>query len=96
MNIHELRTKYREKILAIAEMNNVASVKIFGSVARGDAREDSDVDFLVELKPGAQGLDLGGFYSDVEDLLGKKIHVLTRNSISDHIKDNVYKDVISL
>lgn len=62
----------RTKILETARRRGVRNVRVFGSVARGDERENSDVDLLVELEPARSLFDLGGFLMDVQDLLGRK------------------------
>ena len=76
MQLDELRTKYKPAILAIAEKHHAENVRVFGSVVHGNAKEDSDVDFLVHLKPGADLMDLGGLFYDLEVLLGCKVDVV--------------------
>lgn len=71
----DLRAR-REELLAIAARHGAGHVRVFGSVARGDARPDSDVDFLVEFEPGRTVLDLSGLILDLEDTLGRKVDVV--------------------
>ncbi len=66
----------RDEILEVAASNRAGNVRVFGSVARGEARPDSDVDFLVEFEPGASLLDLSGLHLDLEELLGRPVHVV--------------------
>jgi uncharacterized protein len=66
----------REELLAVAQAHGASSLRIFGSVARGDARPDSDVDFLVELEPGRNLLDLSGLILDLQDALGHEVDVV--------------------
>jgi predicted nucleotidyltransferase len=80
MTMAQLR-EYREEILGIARERGITSVQVFGSVARGDARPDSDVDFLVEVEPGRSLLDLGGFLDEVEELLGRPVHVVSTGGL---------------
>ena len=60
MDIAELLEKKKEEILRIAARHGARNVRVFGSVARGEARPDSDVDFLVDMEPGRSLLDMGG------------------------------------
>ncbi|MFT6220039.1 MAG: putative nucleotidyltransferase [Rickettsiales bacterium] len=96
MNIEQLRTKYRDSILQIAEDRNIEDIRIFGSVARGDNDVKSDIDFLVHLNSEADLLDLSGFGLDVEELLKCKIDVVPDNSIHWSIKDKILKEAITL
>ena len=75
MTLAALRDR-RNQLLAIAASHGAQRVRVFGSVARGDARPDSDVDFLVELEPGRTVLDLSGLILDLEEALGRKVHVV--------------------
>ena len=76
MQLEELRTKYKPAILAIAERHHAENIRVFGSVLYGTAKEDSDIDFLVHLKPGADLMDLGGLFYELEELLGCKVDVV--------------------
>jgi predicted nucleotidyltransferase len=64
MGIDEILKDKRDEILRIAALRGAHHVRVFGSVARGDARPDSDVDFLVEMEPGRSLMDLGGLLMD--------------------------------
>jgi len=70
MQLEELRRKYRELILALADKYQAGNVRIFGSVARGDAKDSSDIDILVRFKPGASLLDEAGLERELKQLLG--------------------------
>jgi predicted nucleotidyltransferase len=70
-----LRAK-RKEILQIAASHGASNVRVFGSVARGQARPDSDVDFLVEFGPGRTVLDLSGLILDLEESVGRKADVV--------------------
>ncbi|MGH3807467.1 MAG: nucleotidyltransferase family protein, partial [Pseudonocardiaceae bacterium] len=61
---------HREAIMLLARRHGAHGVRVFGSVARGDARMGSDVDFLVDMEVGRSLLDLGGFLMDLQNLLG--------------------------
>ena len=68
----------RDKIRPICEKYKVEKVWLFGSYARGEAREDSDVDFYVKTAKEMRFLELGGLYADLEEVLGKEVDMITR------------------
>ncbi|MFQ4134712.1 nucleotidyltransferase family protein [Nodosilinea sp. PGN35] len=86
----------RAKILALAEKYGASNVRVFGSVARGEAQEDSDVDFLIDLEPGRSLLDHIGFKQELEDLLGRSVDVAESITLHDLIRDRVLRDAIAL
>ena len=86
----------REEILRIAAQHGARSVRIFGSVARGEAREDSDVDLLVEMAPERSLLDIIAIQQDLEDLLGRKVQVLTEAAVSPYFREAVLKEAVEL
>ncbi len=90
-----LRTK-REDILSIAAQYGAYNVRIFGSVARGEADEKSDIDFLVNMESGRSLFDLGGLLSDLEDLLGCNVDVVTEDGLRDRIRNRVLNEAIAL
>jgi len=73
----------------------IAQVRdVFGSVARGDDRPDSDVDLLVELGPGPMGLiEYIGFIHKLEDILGKKVDLVTEGNINKHLEPYIRPDI---
>ena len=73
MTLHELRDQRREEILQVAANHGARSVRVFGSVARGDSEEKSDVDFLVELEPGRTLFDLSGLLLDLESFVSASL-----------------------
>jgi predicted nucleotidyltransferase len=86
----------REEILQIAASHGARSVRVFGSLARGDARPDSDVDLLVKLDPGRSLLDIIAIKQDLEDLLGRNVDVVTEAAVSPYIRDQVLREAASL
>jgi predicted nucleotidyltransferase len=90
-----LRTK-RDDILRIAAQYGAYNVRIFGSVARGEADEKSDIDLLVNMEPGRSLFDLGGLLSDLEDLLGCNVDVVTEDGLRDRIRNRVLNEAIAL
>jgi len=86
----------RMDILQIATSHGARTVRIFGSMARGEAGPDSDVDILVNLNPGRSLLDIVAMKQDLEDLLGRKVDVVTEAAISPYIREQVLKEAIKL
>ena len=87
--MHTLIEHHRAEILALAERHGVRDVRVFGSMARGDADDSSDVDLLVSLPPERTGLALGGLLMDVQDLLGRRVDVVTEASLHPAFRDRV-------
>lgn len=75
MRIEEL-TYYKDQIYRIAAKYQITKVYMFGSVARGESKDTSDLDFLIEMKDGASALGVGGFQYEVQQLLGINIDVI--------------------
>ena len=92
MDIAELLEAKKEEILRIAAKHGARNVRIFGSVARGEARPDSDVDFLVDMEPGRTLFDMGGLLMDLRDLLGLEVDVVTEHGLKPRIRERVLKE----
>jgi uncharacterized protein len=90
-----LRQK-REEILRIAAKHGAHNVRVFGSVARGEAEEDSDIDFLVEFEPGRSLLDQAGLVLDLEELLGRKADVVTEGGLYWLLRRRILKEARAL
>ncbi len=90
-----LRAK-RADILILAERHGASNVRIFGSVARGDASSDSDVDVLVDLQPGRSLFDLGAFLEELKALLGCRVDVVTEKGLRARIRNRVLQEAIPL
>ena len=84
------------EIEQLANKYGIQSVRIYGSVARGCADEDSDVDLLVEAKDGTSLLSLGGFQVEMERLLGRKVDVSTLGGLKKRIRDRAMKEAVAL
>ncbi len=86
----------REAILQLARRHGARDVRVFGSVARGDAGEGSDVDFLVDMEAGRSLLDLGGLLMDLQDLLGGSVDVVTPASLRERVLARVLREAVPL
>ena len=91
MDVKELGER-RNEILEIAARHGAHNVRIFGSVARGEAGPDSDVDFLVDIESGRSLLDLGGLLMDLRDLLGREVDVVSEAGLRTRIRQRVLSE----
>lgn len=96
MGIEEIVRGKRNEILEIARRHGADQVRIFGSVARGEARADSDVDFLVRPGPKTSAWFPAGLVLDLEDLLGRKVDVLTEGALHWYIRDRILSEAVPL
>ena len=96
MNQRDHLKRKRAEILQIAERHGAKNVRVFGSVARGEADEQSDIDFLVDMEPGRSLLDLGGLWSDLNSLLGVKVDLVTEKGLKQRIRERVLKEAVPL
>ncbi|MGA2914775.1 MAG: nucleotidyltransferase family protein [Sedimentisphaerales bacterium] len=92
MGTEEIIGKQREQILALAAKRGAFNVRVFGSVARGEANPNSDVDFLVDMEDGRSLFDLGGLLMDLQELLHRKVDVVTEPGLHWYIKDKVIRE----
>jgi predicted nucleotidyltransferase len=96
MTLHELGADKRAAILAIAARHGVTSVRLFGSFARGQAREDSDLDLLIEAGPQTPPWFPGGLLADLEDELGRRVDVAEEKTLHPLIRERVLQEAIPL
>ena len=96
MPLKELIQARREDILRTASQHGAYNVRVFGSVARGNADEQSDLDLLVDMEPGRSLFDLGGLLVDLEELLGCSVDVVTEKGLRDRIRGRVLQEAIPL
>jgi len=94
MGVAERLRERREEILEIAASHGAHNVRIFGSVARGDDRPESDVDILVDLEPGRSLFDLGGLLMDLQELLQCSVDVVTVEGLRDRIRERVMREAV--
>ena len=96
MGYEELLKEQRVQILDIAARHGARNVRIFGSVARGQADEASDLDFLVEMDAGRSLFDLGGLQFELEAVLGRRVDVVTERGLKSRIRSRVLQEAIPL
>lgn len=96
MKLQELLKEKREEILRIAAKYGARNIRLFGSVARGEADDVSDIDFLVEMEPGKSLFDLGGLQFELESLLGCRVDVVTERGLKARIRERVLHEAVLL
>jgi len=96
MGIDEVLKAKRAEILRIAAQHGARNVRVFGSVVRGEATPESDLDVLVDLEPGRSLLDHAGLLVDLEKLLGRKVDVVTERGLRAQVRDRVLKEAVPL
>lgn len=90
--MHPLIQTHRKELLALAERHGLRNVRLFGSMARDDWNDASDVDLLVTLAPGTTGLALGGMLVDAQDLLRRRVTVVTEAGLHPAIRERVLRE----
>lgn len=88
--------QYRAEILSLALRHGAKNVRVFGSLARGEGRDDSDLDLLVTLGEGRSLLDLVGLKQDLEDLVHRPVDVVTEAALSPYLREQVLAEAIAL
>lgn len=96
MQLDELRSKYREPILAIASKYHAGNVRVFGSVARGQKNPHHDIDILVSFLPGASLLDEAGLNRELNQLLHEPVDVIGDDTIREEFKPFIMNEAIPL
>jgi predicted nucleotidyltransferase len=96
MGIREIIAGNRDLVLHIAESHGARNVRVFGSVARGDATPDSDVDLLVDAGPVTSPWFPGGLVMDLEGLLGRRVDVVTERGLMPALREQVPGEAVPL
>ena len=96
VTLDTLRTGQRDEIFGRARRRGAHNLRVFGSVARGEANEGSDLDLLVEWEPGRSLLDHAGLVQDLQELLGMKVHVGTEKSLHWYVRDRILREATPL
>ena len=96
MTIEEAVNIKREEIKRIAEQHGATNVRLFGSVARGEAQEDSDIDLLVDVTAQTSSWFPIGLILDLEKLLGRRVEVVTERALNIDLRENVLREAVPL
>ena len=96
MGIAALLTEKRDEILRIAEHHGAYNVRVFGSMARGDAGPASDVDLLVDVRPDHSAFFPGGLVADLADLLGRRVDVVEPAGLHWYLRDTILHEAVPL
>jgi predicted nucleotidyltransferase len=96
MTLEELLHVKREEILKVCAKYGARNVRVFGSVARGEADEQSDLDLIVDFEPGRSLLDHAGLWLELQELVGVKVDVVSSHSIKPRIRERVLQEAVPL
>ncbi|MEW6352567.1 MAG: nucleotidyltransferase family protein [Thermodesulfobacteriota bacterium] len=96
MAIDELVREKREEILRLAAKYGARNVRVFGSVARGEATPESDVDLLVNFEPGTTLIDHSALMRELTNLLGLDVQVVSERGLRPRVKERVMRDAVPL
>ena len=96
LTLRELVDQRREEIRAIVSRHHGRSVALFGSVARGDDQQGSDLDFIVEFEPGTRAFELLLLGADLEEALGVPVDVATPESLRVEVREEVLAEAVPL
>lgn len=96
MDIREIIQEKRDEICAIADRHGAYNVRIFGSVVRGEAGPDSDIDFLIDAGPATSSWFPAGLILDLQEILGRRVEVVTEKALNPFIRDYVLREAVAL
>ena len=96
MRIEETIEARRSEIRRIAEQHGASNVRVFGSVARGEAKPESDVDLLVDVTSQTSSWFPAGLILDLEKLLGRRVEIVTEKALREDLREHVLREAIPL
>jgi uncharacterized protein len=96
VSLQELRRERRAAIIDLARRHGARNIRVYGSVARGQANDGSDLDLLVEWEPDRSLLDVVGLKQDLEDLLGVTVDIGSERGLHWFIRDEVLREAVPL
>ncbi len=96
MKIEEAVKNKREEIRRIAERHGATNIRLFGSVARGEAKDESDIDLLVDVTPQTSSWFPIGLILDLENLLGRRVEVVTERALNKDLRERVLREAVPL
>jgi len=86
----------RDIIIRIARAHGARNVRVFGSHARGDSGPESDLDLIIELEPDRSLLDLIAIKLEIEDLVHRKVDVVTEAALSPYLREEILQETVAL
>ena len=95
ITLEELR-RQKDRIVALAERHGAHNVRVFGSLARGQANPESDVDLVVDFERGRSLMDHGELMMDLEEVLGCRVEVVSERGLRDRFRARVLADAVPL
>ena len=96
MDLLALLQRNREGVLETASRYGAHNLRVFGSVARGEADALSDIDLLVTMEPGRSLMDLGGLLFELQNLLGVEVDIVTEKGLRSRIREQVLREAVPL
>ena len=96
VTLEQLLRERRDDIKRIAARHGASNIRVFGSVARGEAGPDSDIDILIDVGPTTSSWFPAGLILDLEDLLGRRVEVITEKALNPELRDHVLREAIPL
>jgi predicted nucleotidyltransferase len=96
MSIDQLILEKRDDIHRIAARHGACNIRIFGSTVHGEARPDSDIDFLIDVGPTTSSWFPAGLILDLEEILGRRVEVVTEKALNPYIREHVLREAIPL
>lgn len=96
VTLEQLRTVYKPQILELAKKHKVENIRVFGSVARGDADEKSDIDFLCHLPNGSTIWEMAGMLGDLEEILEMKVDLVSDASLRPRVASSILSEAVPL
>lgn len=96
ITLEQLRSQYREQILVLAEKHGAENIRVFGSVARGEQREDSDVDFLIHMKRGCGLWEMAGMWGEMETVLPFEFDLVAEDRLRPEMAQRILVEAVPL
>lgn len=96
MSIDHILGAKRDEIKRIAARHGASNIRVFGSVARGDAGPESDIDLLIDVGPDTSSWFPAGLILDLEALLGRRVEVVTESALHPYIREHVLREAVQL
>ena len=92
----QLLRERKDEIRRIAERHGAHNIRVFGSVARGEANPESDIDLLIDRGPNTSSWFPAGLILDLEELLGRRVDVVTEQALNPYLRDYVLREAVPL